>query len=205
MFVYTISYKDNIIYVGSTLQTWGERLSGHKRDLKRNKGLLYKFMNEQKIDFDQVIINLYPKDFEIDTTGQFRTCNELKLAEGELQQKFLSDGVKLYQSDIAGRTWTKWYNDNQEKIKENNKTYREKNKERLHNYETNIRVRPDDYKQKKAAARKLKLQNDPEAREKKNAAERLRRTDPAVKKIRAMQEQGRRDAKKLEKMAQLEI
>ena len=136
MLIYTLIYQEAIIYIGSTILTMKERITVHKRDLNNNKpNLLYKFMRENNITFDDIIVETHPQDFII-TLSEIgnRICPALRREEGKWQKILLLEGVKLYQYEIAGQT-----------IKEKDKQYRLNNSEAIKEYKLNNKDKIKEY------------------------------------------------------------
>ena len=126
--IYVIrNHINDLVYVGSTTQSLSKRFSWHKsnRNCKKNKKyIIYQSFDELGIEnFYIEIVELYPCSCK----------EELCKREGQYIRKF--DSYKNgYNMRIAGRTQKEYNQENQEKIKEQKKIYREANKEYFINY-----------------------------------------------------------------------
>ena len=112
--IYTIWYKndDSLIYVGSTVQPLYKRLSQHKIDskiAKHENRLLFKKMNET--DINDWYIELY-EDCPCVRKEQ------LTQREGQVIRE-----IGTLNTRIEGRTYKQYYEDNNEKMKEQDKKY----------------------------------------------------------------------------------
>ncbi len=118
--IYTIRCRsdENLIYVGSTSQTLSQRMTLHRSCCKRGDGCsLYDYIIDN--DWSDFYIELYEK----------YPCNdkaELCKREGEIIRQ-----IGTLNKCIAGRTKKEYIQDNVDKVKEYQKTYREVNAEKL--------------------------------------------------------------------------
>ena len=120
---------NDLVYVGSTVQSLANRFAKHKSDWKIGKTCpIYKAFSEIGID------NFYIELFEIVTCG---SREELCKREGEVIRSFAG---KCYNKRIEGRTLKEWYVDNREKMK----AYYDTNRD------NRICYQKDYYKNKKA-------------------------------------------------------
>ena len=113
--IYTIRcrYDDDLIYVGSTIQKLCMRMAGHRRDKKCS---LYQYVNG---DWDNWYIELYEE----------YPCNNksiLEKREGEVIRL-----IGNINKQITGRTRKEWYEDNFDKIKEQQKQYQQNNANKI--------------------------------------------------------------------------
>ena len=112
------SHQTDKIYIGSTIQKLYRRMNSHKNTYKNG---LDNTTSKEILCYDDCYIELlenYP-------------CNskeELHKREGELIKQM--DCVNIM---TAGRKWKEYYEDNCEKIKQYQKDYRLKNKEKVIN------------------------------------------------------------------------
>jgi hypothetical protein len=153
------SFNTDEIYIGSTIQSLGERLRGHERDFKyfkegTRKGFVSSFIILENEHYDIELIEYCP----------CKTKAELHRREGELQRE-----MNCINKNIAGRTKKEYLEDNserfdlyykeyrknhkcdakkykkiytekyREKIKENDKKYRENHREEIKEYYDNNR------------------------------------------------------------------
>jgi hypothetical protein len=109
------------IYVGSTIQTLSNRMSGHRTHLKKYKAGKTHYRTSFKI--------LEYGDARIELLEKYDTCtcrDELLAREG----KYIRE-LNCVNRCVAGRTKKQWYEDNKEAIKAKKKQYREDNKEAI--------------------------------------------------------------------------
>lgn len=126
--IYTIRYRndDNLIYVGSTVNTLSQRFSQHKSSCNKpnyTNYMIYKTMRETD-DIDNWYIELY-EEFPCDNNEQ------LHKREGEVIRE-----IGTLNSRIAGRSRKEYNEDNKEKISEKTKEYRQQNKEKCKEYDS---------------------------------------------------------------------
>lgn len=162
--IYTLKMKndDNLVYVGSTVQTYlSQRLAKHKEDcrLGKSKCLLHQTMRET--DLDNWKIELY-EDYPCENRKQ------LNKREGEVIKQMIELNKKILNKNIAGRNMKDYYRDNREAIIKNVRDYQDKNKEKVMEYKRQYyqRYRPflinyqREYYQLKKEDRQLALQMD---------------------------------------------
>ena len=110
-----INTIDDNVYVGSTVETLGQRMAKHRYSMKTQPHyLLYKHMHEIGV-----------KHFYIELIENF-FCNdiyELKAREGHYIRQ-----IGTLNMLIAGRTHKEWAESHKEQRKQYNKTYYEDNK-----------------------------------------------------------------------------
>jgi hypothetical protein len=114
--IYTIrcKYDDELIYVGSTINTLAKRMGQHRGASIKKATCLY---NVVCSDWDNWYIELYEN----------YACNnkeELFKKEGEVIRE-----ISTINNKIAGRTPKEYKQDNREKIRERDKQYYQDNKE----------------------------------------------------------------------------
>lgn len=119
--IYTLRSRScDLVYIGSTIQTLPDRLSGHKRDyktyLKTGKKNCASFQILEKGDAYIELFEYYPCNTE----------QELRRYEGQCQRKY--ECVNL---EIAGRTKAEYYQDNKEQLLEKRKKHYQENKEQI--------------------------------------------------------------------------
>jgi len=121
--IYSIrSHLTDDVYIGSTIETLANRMSGHKTYYKRWLITKKHYTTSYKIiekDFENCYIELvenYPCNSK----------NELERREGEIIRA--TTCVNKY---IAGRTKKEWENDNKEILAEKQKKYNDNNKEKI--------------------------------------------------------------------------
>ena len=126
--IYTIrcKYDDDMIYVGSSINTLAKRMGQHRRTSVKNATSLYRVVQG---DWDNWYIELYEN----------YSCNnkqELVKREGEVIRE-----IGTINKCIAGRTNKEYYQDNRDQIIENVKQYyhdnREKKLEEMKEYREN--------------------------------------------------------------------
>ena len=114
---------NNDIYVGSTCDTLAKRFSTHKKDAHMEKSKdrpLYKLINE--IGFSR---------FRIELIENYPSEDKYQLLQRE---GYYIRALSTLNMNIAGRTMKEWVVDNTEKIKEDQKKYRIKNKDARKEY-----------------------------------------------------------------------
>jgi len=135
------------IYVGSTIQTLSNRISGHRTDLKRYKaGKKGKYCTSFKI--------LEYGDARIELLEKYDACtcrDELLAREG----KYIRE-LDCVNKRIAGRTDKQYYLDNKDKINAKDKKYREANKDKIKEYREANRDKYKEYLNKYYEANKDK-------------------------------------------------
>ena len=141
--IYTIRFYDNenLIYIGSTIQTLAKRFGGHK---KKTRCSLYSYIQEHyKEDFKCCYIEL------LELFG-CKNREELDQKEGEIIRNFKADeNYIVINKNIAGRNneqyrqenrdklneiGKQYYQDNIDKIKVKKKQYRQENTDRIKQY-----------------------------------------------------------------------
>lgn len=113
-----INNKTPDIYIGSSFSCLNKRFSIHKCYCSTSSLPLYKLMKEHG-----------PENFKIEQIDELK-CNskdELRRLEG----KYIKDLKPSLNQRIAGRVRREYYEDNNEYLKEYQKDYYNKNKERL--------------------------------------------------------------------------
>ena len=118
--IYTIRCKtdDNLIYVGSTIQSLPVRFGGHKKDSKRERNqsiLLYSKIE----DWNDWYIELYE-------TYPCNNVQELKKREGEIIRQ-----IGTLNREVAGRTKKEYRQENKEKCRERDRLYEIKNADKI--------------------------------------------------------------------------
>ena len=116
--IYTIRcrYDNELIYVGSTINTLAKRMCSHRGDGLTRCSNLYKLVAN---DWKNWYIELYEN----------YPCNskqELEKREGEVIRE-----IGTINKHIAGRTPKERYKDNRDKILEERKEYRNANREKI--------------------------------------------------------------------------
>jgi hypothetical protein len=113
---------DQIFYVGHTTMSLEERLYFHKYCVEKGSELMV---------HQYIIIN--DVDFYIDLHQDYpcETKSEIEAFEGEVIRDLKSQGIKLMNKNIPGRTMQEWYYDNHEDNLRKAKEYREKHHDRL--------------------------------------------------------------------------
>ena len=114
-----IDKTNNKIYIGSTIKTLKERLSGHERNYKR-------YLNDK---------DRYTSSFEIIKNNNYcivmiedypcETKTELEKREG-----FFIKSIECVNKKVAGRTDAQYYKDNKKEIKEHAIQYYEANRQK---------------------------------------------------------------------------
>ena len=112
---------DDEIYVGSTIETLGQRMAKHRRKMKTTPHYkLYNHMHELGVsNFYIELIDNYP-------------CNdvyELRAREGHFIRE-----IGTLNKNIEGRTRKEWYDDNREYLLAEKKKYRDTNKDYMNQY-----------------------------------------------------------------------
>ena len=112
--IYTIRFYDdnNLIYVGSTIQSSYKRFADHKKNANNEKNKGYTMLLSQKMwetDFNNWYIELY-ENFPCDNKEQ------LNKREGEIIRE-----IATLNKNIAGRTIKEYYEQNKENILEKKK------------------------------------------------------------------------------------
>ena len=121
--IYSIrSHLTDDVYIGSTIETLANRLSGHKRYYKQWLNKKTNYTTSYKI------IDKDPENCYIELVENYpcNNKNELCRREGEIIRN-----TTCVNKCIAGRTQKEWENDNKDKNKEHRKQYREENKEKI--------------------------------------------------------------------------
>jgi len=127
--IYAIkSHQTDDVYIGSTVNTLGQRLIGHKSDYKKYLKGMYAYVSSfEIIQHDDAFIELLE---EVNVEDR----KELYKIEG----KYIKD-MDCVNKRIAGRSVKDWYQENKEKMKEYNKEYRNDNKEYYKEYHKEYR------------------------------------------------------------------
>ena len=123
--IYTIrSHQTDKIYIGSTTQTLSKRLSGHKGQYKS-------YLNGKKIYITSLEIIKYG-DAYIELLEECPCDNKMMLhkREGEC----IRAEPNCVNKCVAGRTTKQYYDDNTDKIKEQNKQYYDDNADKIKEY-----------------------------------------------------------------------
>ena len=109
-------YNKDLIYIGSTKKTLGERLNGHRNSTKKNSTSLH---NVVQGDWDNWYIELYEN---------YPCYNkyQLRRREGEVIRL-----IATINKCVAGRTKTEYRQDNRDRILEREKQYRQDNRDRI--------------------------------------------------------------------------
>ena len=111
IYVVRCKYNPNLIYVGSTITTLGQRFTNHKISKKCS---LYKYVNG---DWDNWFIELYEN-------YPCKNKYQLRRREGELIRQ-----IATINKVIPGRNVKEWYKDNREVCLENMKQHYQNNRE----------------------------------------------------------------------------
>lgn len=111
------STQTDQIYIGSTVQGLGNRLSHHRTDMKMGKKCTSCYLLKEFDDCRIELIEYYPCN----------TKEELEKREGEIIRDNLSICVN---KRVAGRTRTQYYQDNKKTIAEKKKEWSENNKDK---------------------------------------------------------------------------
>lgn len=121
--IYTIrSYQTDKYYIGSTCQPLHKRLSQHRLNYKTYlNGMYHKVSSFEMIKYDDNYIELL-ENYKCENKEQ------LNRYEGELIRKFKDSCVNRC---IAGRTLKEYYEDNKDKVQQQNKEYYHNNKESI--------------------------------------------------------------------------
>jgi len=110
------------VYIGSTCSTLKKRMSSHKADYKRKlKGGNFRSTNSDKI------LKYADAYIELIEECPCETKRELLDREGEI----IKNTPNCVNTQIQGRTMAQYRIDNAEKLKQQEKEYREKNKDML--------------------------------------------------------------------------
>ena len=119
--VYKItSEKAGLVYIGSTIQTLGERLSKHKCDLKRwNDGEIGKWASFQVLECEDAKMELIE---ELEVADK----DELRQREGHYHRT-----MECVNRNIAGRGSKEYYDENKEHKKAQSKQYYDEHKEHI--------------------------------------------------------------------------
>jgi|LakMenE18May11ns_1017448.scaffolds.fasta_scaffold9957462_11 hypothetical protein len=123
--IYTIKCKtdDNLVYVGSTIQSLEKRWFKHK----------YCCFNENRHEYNYIIYNTIRQNGGVENWNielyENYPCNskrELEKREGEIIRQFGTLNKR-----IEGRTHHQYITDNKEKKRENDRKYQQANKEEI--------------------------------------------------------------------------
>ena len=123
--IYSIRFydNDNIIYIGSTVQSLVMRFAGHKTGFECS---LYQYIQQN-----------YDGDFKccyIELLEPFECNNkqELNKKEGEMIRKYKTDDKYIVINKlIAGRTNIEYRQENADKIKQRNQNYYQNNTDKI--------------------------------------------------------------------------
>jgi len=122
--IYKITDNTNDkIYIGSTCQTLKERLSGHKSEYKR----FLKGLSRNVRSFGILKNNNYKIEL-------LENCNIKTKDELTARERFYIENNECVNRCIPGRTRKEYKENNKDKIKEQDKTYRDANKEKKRAY-----------------------------------------------------------------------
>ncbi len=117
--IYTIrSYKTDLYYIGSTTQSLSQRMAGHRGHKKDTKA-------RDILIFDDAYIELLENI-------KCENKEELTKREGELIREHKNNIVNIC---INGRTYKEYYDENKDKLKEQNKKYRKEHIEEKKKYD----------------------------------------------------------------------
>ena len=125
--IYVIKFTDNenLIYVGSSIQSLNERFRQHKKDYNTQRTSLHKLIkDEYDGKFDECYIELlqnYP----------CQSKKELEIREGKVIQEMIQNNKDLINKNIAGRPRAERLIADREKILERQKQYRYNNIEKV--------------------------------------------------------------------------
>jgi len=108
------SYDNELIYIGSTIQTLSQRYGGHKAFLKRDRNTSSKILFQQSENVIITLIKLFP-------------CNCKSELEAE-ERKYI-ENFDCVNKRIPTRTDKEYSQDNKEKISEQQQLYYQKNKD----------------------------------------------------------------------------
>jgi hypothetical protein len=125
--IYSFSFQDKIIYIGSTIKSLKDRLNVHKNDSQKSKSALYTFINE-KGGFDNIKMNLI-ENYQ---------CNSRRELE-QREQFYIEKYDNLLNSHNAftdQKEYRKqYYQKNKEHDLEYQKKYNEIHKEKIKEYQ----------------------------------------------------------------------
>ena len=125
--IYTISYNDQVIYVGSTNDI-NHRERQHKYDMKKRTDIMpiYKYIRENQLDFSELKFTVMAECYEKDRSD----------AEGLVYDQYVDSCLN---KKVPGRTESEyqkvWYQDNKDKIRE----YNQVNKDKISEYQIEYR------------------------------------------------------------------
>ena len=125
--IYTIRCRsdNNLIYVGSTVETLAQRLAKHRYQSKKKPHYkLYQAIDDNWDDWYIELFEVYPCDSK----------EELLKKEGEVIRE-----IGTLNTVICGRTQKEYYHDNKKKLAEINKNWSENNKEKMKQYDKEYR------------------------------------------------------------------
>jgi hypothetical protein len=125
--IYVIKFTDNenLIYIGSSIQSLNERFRQHKKDYNTQRTSLHKLIKD-KYDgkFDKCYIELFQN-------YSCQSKKELEIREGNVIQEMIQNKKDLINKNIAGRPRAERLIADREKISEKQKLYRYKNIEKV--------------------------------------------------------------------------
>jgi len=110
------SYENELVYIGSTIQTLSQRYGGHKTNFKKNQTTTSKILFQNSENVIITLIKLFP-------------CNCKSELEAE-ERKYI-ENIECVNKCIPTRTQKEYRQDNKEKLSEHYKIYRQDNKEKL--------------------------------------------------------------------------
>jgi len=116
------SYDNELIYIGSTIQTLSQRYGGHKAFLKQDRNTSSKILFENSDNVIITLIKLFP-------------CNCKSELEAE-ERKYIQN-IECVNKAIPTRTTKEYYQDNRDVIVDKSKEYYQKNKEKQYIYRQN--------------------------------------------------------------------
>ena len=119
--IYTLRSRScDLVYIGSTIQTLPDRLSGHYRQLNTfKKGKGNNCTSFQILEKGDAYIELF-EDYPC------KSRNELERYEGQCQRKY-----ECVNFIIAGRTMAEYIQDKNQEILKKKKLYYQKNREKI--------------------------------------------------------------------------
>lgn len=114
------SYDNELVYIGSTIQTLSQRYGGHKANFKKNQTTTSKILFENSENVIITLIKLFP-------------CN----CKGELEteeRKYI-ENVECVNKKIPTQTQKEYHQKNKDAIAEYLKEYNQKNKDAIAEYQ----------------------------------------------------------------------
>ena len=110
------SYENELVYIGSTIQSLSQRYAGHKINFKKNQTTTSKILFQNSENVIITLIKLFP-------------CN----CKGELEaeeRKYI-ENLDCVNKCIPTRTLKEYYQNNKEMLKNQRKEYYQKNVEMI--------------------------------------------------------------------------